>query len=164
MKENFIWLEIGKSEGTKMSSEAVTDSEESDTLYPITEEDQLSSRSSSSCDLRLRSGRNSDFRFLYQRLEFKSICGNVPQFVRSNCHKTCRFLPETFILRLNFLRKRRETSTEIVNRIGLQDEDGVKRPKQFERTLIFQNSKSSTTPRTTPRNIAAQRAAVSARI
>ncbi|GFS20039.1 LOW QUALITY PROTEIN: hypothetical protein ElyMa_005047000 [Elysia marginata] len=54
--------------------------------------------------------------FLYQMVGFDNLADNVPTFVRQNVKKTGRMQTESFILRLNYLRRRRalgETSSTI---------------------------------------------------
>ncbi|KAK3784903.1 hypothetical protein RRG08_056857 [Elysia crispata] len=63
-----------------------------------------------------QSQRNSGF--LYQMVAFDNLADNVPMFVRQNVKKTGRMQTESFILRLNYLRRRRalgETSGTINN-------------------------------------------------
>nr|KAG5705120.1 hypothetical protein BaRGS_030837 [Batillaria attramentaria] len=48
-----------------------------------------------------------DASFIYQRIDFDLLAKCVPSFVRTHLNKNGRYLPETFILRVNYLRRRR---------------------------------------------------------
>ena len=45
--------------------------------------------------------------FLYQQLGFRELTDSVPLFVRHHSDKTGRLTAETFILKVNYLRRRR---------------------------------------------------------
>lgn len=49
----------------------------------------------------------SDASFIYQHIDFDLLAKCVPGFVRNHLNKNGRYLPETFILRVNYLRRRR---------------------------------------------------------
>ncbi|XP_076461055.1 uncharacterized protein LOC143293735 [Babylonia areolata] len=61
-----------------------------------------------------------DAAFIYQHIDYGVLSRCVPGFVKSNVNRNCRYLPETFILRVNYWRRRRM--------IG--DDSSVKRAKR----------------------------------
>ncbi|XP_059146655.1 uncharacterized protein LOC131934610 [Physella acuta] len=76
--------------------------------YPVLEEDD---RSVSRMSLSRPATRNSianSTGFLYQIVDFENFTENVPSFVRQDIKKNGRLTTETFILKVNYLRRRRQ--------------------------------------------------------
>ncbi|XP_005094859.2 uncharacterized protein LOC101846637 [Aplysia californica] len=82
--------------------------------YMVVEEDDYStskgSRSHSTSSLYPRGGDRGMYRpgFLYQQLGFRELSESVPSFVRQHTDKTGRLMTESFILKVNYLRRRRQ--------------------------------------------------------
>ncbi|KAK6182772.1 hypothetical protein SNE40_010382 [Patella caerulea] len=64
--------------------------------------------------------------FLFQHLDFESLVGGLPSFVRANYKKNGRFTQDTFILRINYLRRRKMMAT-IDGNNAIRMEDGKPR-------------------------------------
>ncbi|CAL1543110.1 unnamed protein product [Lymnaea stagnalis] len=83
--------------------------------YPVMEEDDCSlTRSLSRSSVLQADGSGNRSPFLYQMIDFDNFTENVPSFVRQDVKRNGRLVTEIFILKVNFLRRRRqlgETST-----------------------------------------------------
>ncbi|KAL8605822.1 hypothetical protein ACOMHN_051431 [Nucella lapillus] len=55
----------------------------------------------------LTSSQLAEATFIYQHVDFQVLSRCVPGFVKSHLNKNGRYQPETFILRVNYLRRRR---------------------------------------------------------
>ncbi|PVD29841.1 hypothetical protein C0Q70_09098 [Pomacea canaliculata] len=77
--------------------------------------------------------------FIYQRIDFGVLGKCVPPFVRAHLNRNGRYLPETFILRVNYLRRRKQ----------LGDDSTVKRPTKEPTSRTCNEAGPSPTPRIT---------------
>lgn len=77
-------------------------------LFTIQEERCLAQREASKLSKdSLTSSQLADASFIYQHVNFKVLSKCVPGFVKTHLNKNGRYLPETFILRVNYWRRRR---------------------------------------------------------
>lgn len=121
--------------------------DDSDSLFTINEEEESASRlqPESQTSYFILGSHKVRFlpsvNFIYQRLNFRDRCGQVPHFVKSNVQKTARLSSESFILKVNYLRRRREASTD-VNKNRLLEEES-RRQKFYDQSPRRSGSSAS---------------------
>ncbi|KAK7109346.1 uncharacterized protein [Littorina saxatilis] len=86
----------------------------------------------------LTSSQLAEASFIYQHVNFQILSKCVPSFVKTNINKNGRYLPETFILRVNYWRRRR----------ALGEDSGAKRAaKETAARTCGTDQQATSTPR-----------------
>ena len=115
-------------------------------IFTIQEERCLTERESSKLSkATFTSSQLADASFIYQHINFQVLSKCVPGFVKTHLNKNGRYLPETFILRVNYWRRRRALGEDSTAKRAAKESKGRNCTEQGNTS---KRAASSRSPRT----------------